>query len=358
MKKIIRLITFVFLLAIFIPTAVTSPASASNCQYSAVYATDGSGNLYKYAVDGTPIGSPVTLTTVYFDIALDSNSGTFYGVTSNGTLDVVNISTGQVIRSVSAQSGFYNSLSVLPTGMVAASNGSMIVYIDPRNGTTTDYFDMNLIVDENNQTYSGWSAAGDFITMPDGSLLALLSNSNVGSGTVAVKISNGQGSILGLVPAAWGGARVGADLFLGGADGQLRKISSLPTVAGRGSIATTTIASLQSGGYYGAAGTEDSSLSSCSTISQNGITPGADAFSAASPSTPAVAGALATATPTQAASQSPSATTSSSSTPSASSSNSAKLAATGVSGNLLELLQVSALVAVGILISRFARKRA
>lgn len=286
-------------------TAIVLPAlarevSASSCSYYAVFATDGSGNLYRYNQSGSQVGSTVALQAGYFDVAIDSTNGTFYGMRSNGQIDVVNISNGNILRSVNARAGFYNSLSVLSTGMLVTANSNTIVYVDPRTGATTDYFDMNLIQDENGQTYTGWNSAGDFITQSDGSILALLSNGNVPvttSGTIVVKITNGQGRILGTVPSSWGGARVGSDLIVATSTGEIRKVTSLPTSAGRGAISTTVLASIGSG-YYGATGTEDSALSNCSTIAQSNVTPGADAFNAASPGTPAAAGAAPTTTTT------------------------------------------------------------
>ncbi len=263
------------------------------CTHATLFATPGGNTLKKYNIDGTSAGADVSLATAYFDIAFDSTNGTFYGINANGQLDIVNIATGAVIRSVNASAGFYNSLSVLPTGMVAASQNDKIVYINPRTGATTDYFDMNDIVDDGGHTYSGWSAAGDFITMADGSLIALLSNGNVPvttSGTIVVRIANGAGTVLGTVPPSWGGARVQDKVFVAGADGELRRITSLPLVAGHGAIATTTIASAD--GFYGAAGTEDSDASTCSTTGRNGYTPGVDEYATTDPGTPSVAGAL------------------------------------------------------------------
>ena len=282
---------FVGLTASF--AAVPAAQATTSCTHATLFATPGGSTLKKYKVDGTSAGADVALTTSYFDIAFDSTNGTFYGIHANGQLDVVNIDTGAVIRSVNASAGFYNSLSVLPTGMVAASQNNKIVYINPRTGATTDYFDMNDIVDDGGHTYSGWSAAGDFVTMADGSLIALLSNSNVPvttSGTLVVRIANGTGTVLGTVPGSWGGARVQDKVFVAGADGQLRKITSLPSAAGHGEIPTTVIAS--AGGFYGAAGTEDSEASTCSTSGRNGYTPGADGYATTDPGTPAVAGAL------------------------------------------------------------------
>lgn len=275
--------------------SVPAAQATTTCTHATLFATPGGNTLKKYNVDGTSAGADVSLATSYFDIAFDSTNGTFYGIRSNGQLDVVNIDTGAVIRSVNASAGFYNSLSVLPTGMVAASQNDKIVYINPRTGATTDYFDMNDIVDDGGHTYTGWSAAGDFITMADGSLIALLSNGNVPvttSGTLVVRIANGAGTVLGTVPGSWGGARVQDKVFVAGADGQLRRITALPTVAGHGAIATTTVAT--AGGYYGAAGTEDSEASNCSTVGRNGYTPGSDGYSNTDPGTPAVAGALVT----------------------------------------------------------------
>jgi hypothetical protein len=274
---------------------VVPPASATvaGCTYSTLFATDGDDLLKKYHVDGTSAGADVNLDNGYYDIAFDSSNGTFYGIQPDGTLDVVNVDTGHVVRSVSASAGFYNSLSVLPSGMVAASQNDKIVYINPHTGATTDYFDMNDITDDQGNTFTGWAAAGDFITMSDGSLIALLSNNDVpvdNAGTIVVRIADGAGTVLGSVPESYGGARVEDVLFLAGADGNLRKITSLPFVAGHGDIATTTVAA--AGSYYGAAGTEDSEANTCSTSGRNGYTPGIDAYATTDPQTPGIAGEL------------------------------------------------------------------
>lgn len=285
------------------------PASATACTYGTLFASTGSGILFKYRADGTQISSGVPLAVGYFDLAFDSSNGTFYGIRSNGQIDVVNVDTGAIIRSFQARTGgSYNSGSVLPGGMIAAAYGSTVVYINPSDGTTTDYFDMNAIQDENGQTYTNWSSAGDFITLSDGSLILLLSNSSVqvsSPGTIVVKVSNGVGRILGTVPGSWGGARVGSDVFVAGADGQMRKITSLPTTPGRSAISTFTVANSPSGGFYGAAGTEDSEAATCSTSGTNGFTAGADSFSAALPATPAVAGTAPVSSPSPSPSVTP-----------------------------------------------------
>lgn len=329
------------------------PARATTCAYGTLFASLGSGVLYKYQSDGTQIGSGVQLAQTYFDLAFDSSNGTFYGIRSNGQIDVVNVDTGSIIRSFQARAGFYNSGSVLPGGMIAAANGSSVVYINPSDGTTTDYFDMNAIQDENGQTYTNWSSAGDFITLTDGSLILLLSNNTVPvttAGTIVVKVSNGVGRILGTVPGSWGGARVGSDLFVAGADGQMRKITSLPSTPGRGVIATTTVATSQSGGFYGAAGTEDSEAATCSTSGTNGFTPGTDAFSAAVAATPAVAGTAPVSTPVS------SPTPSSSSAPS-STSTVASLAQTGPANTVWYLFAGATALVAGLGFMGYKKKK-
>lgn len=297
-RKLISASVTGILSAGFVLASTAVPAQAAVCAHATLFASDGSGMLYKYEPDGTPIGSPVQLADTYFDLAFDSETGTFYGMRSGGQLDVINVDTGAVLRSVTAPGGAnYNAASVLPGGMVAAPFNSTVVYINPSTGASTDYFDMNLIKDETGATYTGWSSAGDFITLQDGSLILLLNNYNIGSGVVVVKVTNGNGIILGLAPNSYGGARVGTSLYLSGSDGVMRKIDSLPTVAGRGNIATTTVATIN-GGYYGAAGTEDSEASSCSTSGRDGFTAGIDSYNGRSPDAPSIAGAVLTSAPT------------------------------------------------------------
>lgn len=293
--------------------ALSSPANAVTCPNATLFAASGTGVLYKYDSAGTLLGT-VNLTNGYFDIAFDSANGTFYGLRSTGQLDVVNVNTGAVIRSVTPApvTNTWNAATVLPGGMIAVplNNSNTVSYVDtkiaymnPTTGAVAPYFNMNDIRDENGTTYTHWRSAGDFITLQDGSLVALLFNADiapVATTTMVVKITNGQGIILGKVPyVVYGAARVGEDIILAGADGVARKITSLPTAAGRGDIATTTFATISGAGaagqFYSAAGTEDSSASSCSPTGLSGFTAGTDAYATVVPSTPAVVGAVAAA---------------------------------------------------------------
>lgn len=288
--------------------AFSSPATAVTCPNATLFAASGTGVLYKYDSAGTLLGT-VNLADGYYDIAFDSANGTFYGLRSSGQLDVVNATTGAVIRSVTPASvtNTWNAASVLPGGMVAVpfNNSNTVSYADtklaymnPSTGVVTPNFNMNEIRDENGATYTHWRSAGDFITLQDGSLLALLFNADiapVATTTMVVKITNGQGIILGKVPyVVYGAARIGDDVILAGSDGVARKITSLPTTAGRGDIATTTFASITGAGaagqYYSAAGTEDSSVSSCSPSGLSGFTAGVDAYASAAATAPLIAG--------------------------------------------------------------------
>jgi hypothetical protein len=288
--------------------ALASPANAVTCPNATLFAASGTGVLYKYDSAGTLLGT-VNLADGYYDVAFDSANGTFYGLRSSGQLDVVNVNTGAVIRSVTPASvtNVWNAASVLPGGMIAVPfNNShtvnfadtKIAYMNPSTGVVTSNYNMNEIRDENGTTYTNWRSAGDFITLQDGSLLALLFNANiapVATTTMVVKITNGQGIILGKVPyEIYGAARIGDDIILAGSDGVARKITTLPTTAGRGDIATTTFASITGAGaagqFYSAAGTEDSSASSCSPSGLSGFTAGVDAYASAAATAPVIAG--------------------------------------------------------------------
>lgn len=306
MKKVLALSSIG---AILVGSLVISqPASASTCPNATFFAASGTGVLTKYNSAGTLLGT-VNLATDYYDIAFDSANGTFYGLRSSGQLDVINVNTGSVIRSVTPASvtNVWNAASVLPGGMIAVpfNNSSAVgwadtklAYMNPTTGAVTANFNMNEIKDENGATYTRWRSAGDFITLQDGSLLALLYNENIApiaTTTIVVKITNGQGVILGKVPhQIFGAARVGEAIVLAGSDGVARKITSLPTTAGRGDIATTVFASITAAGaagqFYSAAGTEDSFTSSCSPTGLTGFTAGVDAYATAVPTAPLIAG--------------------------------------------------------------------
>jgi hypothetical protein len=297
--------------------AIASPANAVACPNATFFAASGTGVLYKYrllngASTWSLVGNPVQLDTGYYDIAFDSANGTFYGLRSNGQLDVVDVDTGAVIRSVTPATvtNTWNAASVLPGGMIAVPYNNTntvnyadtkLAYMNPSTGVVTPNYNMNEIRDENGTTYTNWRSAGDFITLQDGSLLALLFNANiapVATTTLVVKITNGQGIILGKVPyVIYGAARVGDDVILAGSDGVARKITSLPTTAGRGDIATTTFATFTGAGtggaageFYSAAGTEDSSATSCSPTGLSGYTAGVDAYATVAATAPLIAG--------------------------------------------------------------------
>jgi hypothetical protein len=138
--------------------AIATPANAVTCTNATFFAASGTGLLYKYDSSGNSIGSPVQLATGYYDIAFDSANGTFYGLRSDGQLDVVNVNTGAVIRSVTPApaTNIWNAASVLPGGMIAVpfNNSGAVNYADtklgymnPSTGAVTVNFNMNEIKD-------------------------------------------------------------------------------------------------------------------------------------------------------------------------------------------------------------------
>ena len=256
-------------------TLVSSPASATTCDFKSLIVNTGDSHLLIFNPDGT-VEHDVTTPRTYGDIAYDGNTGKTYGNEMGGDWFEIDIDSGAELRSFTPGAGvgtnFTNALSVRADGLLVTSVGSDVYTVDPSNGNTNVIFDMNLIQDENGVVGGSWGSAGDFITMTNGDLLGLLNSSVIGGGTVLVRISGNTGTVVGTVPSSWGGGRAGSTVYFAGSDGVLRSTTSIPTTASSAALTTTVLHDSQGAtSYYGAAGTEDAVTSICSVAAQRGV---------------------------------------------------------------------------------------
>jgi hypothetical protein len=247
-----------------VPAAATSSTTCAPVNI-VVNSGGGVGNvLNTYTPTGSLVSS-VGLTNTYSegDIAYNATGTVLYGVQYHGAygaiIDTINPATGAVISSVTATGPagtgtgpynyYFNGLSGLPNGDLLAGTyeGPTLYEINPTNGVSTVY---SLSLPSNQ-----WSA-GDFLPISGGDILALASAP--GSITYLERLhSDGTVTILGTVPSSYGMTQSAGSIYLAGADGVIRQLASVPTVA---SVSPLTLTSVVSTGLalYGATSVQDS----------------------------------------------------------------------------------------------------
>lgn len=208
--------------------------------------------LYTYDTAGQKLGD-VALPVEYGDIALTAD-GTLYGVrlAPPATLDRIDPATGTAEASVALPAPLaslsLNSLTALPDGtlLTGAASTPVVFQIDPA-GNVTEFAELP----------TGHRPAGDFLSLPDGDVLAVTRVSPV---TWLVRIKPDRTSIpVGTVPAAYGAALVAGAVFLAGITGDLLRVTAVPTEPGSDPIPVTTPAATGLP-FYGATSIGDGGL--------------------------------------------------------------------------------------------------
>lgn len=241
----------------------------SGCPKVPIYTNTGLDPLLLQLWDptsGAELGS-VPLSESYGDIAITANGGVIYGVPFSGSLpearrlDRIDPVTGAVIGSVVISGDMntddvvaINGLSVRSDGMllVGSYESSNIYIVDPATGASTRLavgFPVDVV------------SAGDFVTLPDGDILALGAQTD---GSVAVYRIPPDLSIfqVGTVGTTFGAAMSGGDLYLIGAAGELFRVESIPTTASTDPLPATRVVDTGQP-FYGATSVQDAGDSVC-----------------------------------------------------------------------------------------------
>jgi len=262
-------------------TGLNPPANATlavlstvgvGCPKVPIYTNTGEGSLMLQAwdpTDGAELGS-VPLGESYGDIAITADGRILYGVRftqvlpDGRTIDRVDPATGAVIGSVEITGDMatddvaaVNGLSVRGDGMLLAGSyeSSNIYIVDPATGVSTRLaagFPTDVV------------SAGDFVTLPDGDILALGAQLD---GSVAVYRIRPDLSIfqVGTVGSTFGAAMSGGDLYLIGAAGELYRVESIPTTASTDVLPATLV--VDTGlPFYGATSIQDAGDSVCHPV--------------------------------------------------------------------------------------------
>lgn len=259
---------------------------------------------------------PFTMGAItYPDLALDGANSTLYGIRTDGSLDVLNFAPSAnvgIIRHVTPQmpQGLapltnVHSGTVLPGGTIAISQGEQVYYINPFNGQVSPYFSLAGTQLPDSAYNGSISSPGAFVTMADGSLLVLANSSNGfltqwGARSILIRVSNGVATAVGTVHAADGMSRAGDYIYIGSKDGRMYRYpaSSIPTTLSVSFLMPPEFYQLPSAGaydgYYGLAGTEDSTSSACSNVGLNGFTTGVDAYASTAARNPPPPGTIPT----------------------------------------------------------------
>ena len=247
------------------PSATVTSAPTTSCASTPIVVNTGGSSanaIVTYKTDGSRISS-VPAARDYGDIAL-TPGGTLYGVgftSAPAKLYKINQSSGAEIATVTvsgAAAGVpaLNALSAAPDGsLLAGASGSTTIYkVNPSTGASQQYATLP----------AGFTSAGDFLSLPDGDLLALTVNPSNAAQSALVRVrSNGTANAVGTVPLTYGASQSAGAVYLAGADGTLRAVAVVPSATSTAAIATTTVVATGSS-FYGA-----------TSLSDAGVCPGA-----------------------------------------------------------------------------------
>ncbi|MFL6061824.1 MAG: SpaA isopeptide-forming pilin-related protein [Marmoricola sp.] len=215
---------------------------------------------------GANLLAPVT------DVAMSSNGSKLYGIAvptaGTPTLYTFDPSTGRATATIAVTGITWanfttpDALSVLPDGRIligaaAGTDNRKLYAIDPATGVATLYATLP----------TGYFSAGDFLTLPDGTVLVLASQTAVPT-TTLFRYDPVAGTFVavGSVPGSTGATQVGTMVYLAGSDGKLRTLgtSAIPTTTSAANLPTTVLASLAAGSVYnGATSAQDASPVVC-----------------------------------------------------------------------------------------------
>lgn len=236
--------------------------AAEVCEPSPILINSGGTNrLVSYSVDGTQ-RSVVPVQRSYGDIALTAD-GNLYGISyPTGTvLYRIDPDTGAETAAVpltgaitnpahfsNPASPSLNGLSALPNGhlLVGAATSSTIFEIDPATGNTTVF---------GAAFPAGITSAGDFLTLPDGDVLAIGSD---GTDSPIFRIRPDMTiTRVGTVPRTFGAAQSAGKIYLATATGDLLRLDAVPTASST-AVPDHTVVTRTAISFYGATSAGDS----------------------------------------------------------------------------------------------------
>lgn len=190
-----------------------------------------------WSVDGTRIfavefASASNGATVGRLSTIDPNTGAELGqLDITGALDTLPFVPGGQIA--------LNALSTLPDGrlLLGAGTSSKIFAVDPVTGVST------LFATYPSQPGGPYVSSGDFLTLPDGDILALATTPEFAATTAFRIHPDGTITRVGTLPISYGGAQTGGNVYLTGGDGHLYELSTIPTAASDAPIPVTDVVS-------------------------------------------------------------------------------------------------------------------
>ncbi|QND79229.1 DUF11 domain-containing protein [Pseudoxanthomonas mexicana] len=246
------------------------PARAQACGFAPIYTNTGSGvtdvptnaeQLQSWSPTGILL-STVPLANNYGDIALDPTGSVLYAIGFSFNepyarrLYRIDPATGAELSFVSLTGDIVTDNVVVLNSLGFRGDGTLLVggafisaiyVIDPVTGSTSRFgasFPANV------------TAAGDFVTLPDGDLLASGRDNTGGAYYLYRMRADGSVFPIGEVPSTFGAAMSRGTVYLIGEAGQIHRVDALPSVATTAPLPITTI--VDSGqSFYGATSAQD-----------------------------------------------------------------------------------------------------
>ncbi len=232
--------------------------------------------INQYSTTGD-LNESVDAARIYTDIAFSSDGLELYGISPGrapdepltSTLYTIDPDTGEEtdtveISGLPSSDYFANALSALADGSLLVGSadtgdtaGQQILQIDPQTGVATPY---------PAEFPDGFASAGDFLSLPDGDVLAVGSGPS-GNALFRIAPDNSMTQV-GTVPESYGAAQSGGRVYLAGSNGTIYEIASVPSEPSTDPVETTTVATTGLP-FYGATSPQDSGLCSDLTIAKS-----------------------------------------------------------------------------------------
>lgn len=244
--------------------ARTSPAAAACASDARIWVHSvqpgGINELRRYAQDGTQVGRPIPVPRVYGDIAWSSDGQTLYAVDFDGavapSLRTLDPATGAETATVAITGAAgpagasANALSAAADGtlLFARGNGRSIWKVDPATGVATLFASFPV----------GVTSGGDFLTLPDGDILALGTTEAFPRTQGLLYRIHPDATVtqIGTGPVGFGAAQAGDRIYLANNAGDLLSLDSVPTGPSTAPVSTTTVVNTTFG-FNGASAIQD-----------------------------------------------------------------------------------------------------
>ncbi|MFF9637652.1 hypothetical protein ACF1D2_24095 [Streptomyces bacillaris] len=243
-------------------------AALAECPPGPVWANTGGADsqLVQYSPEGDVLSS-APLARDYGDIAFSPDGSTLYGVNFPGadmtTLYTIDTVTGAETASVpvtgplddlrvSQGNSAVNGLTARADGMLIAGSfvSAQIFLIDPATGVSSLY---------PASFPAGFVSAGDFLTLDDGDVLAFATaaGSAAGDPSAVFRIHpDNTVTQIGTVPQVFGGALSGGSVYGFGSNGDIYRLTDVPTEASTAPLPVTVVEATGNG-FYGATAVQD-----------------------------------------------------------------------------------------------------